>query len=138
MRDDLSLHLGQARAAETAQRAFRDRENRRQSGVAWSGLSLPALAPRTEAELHAIAGEQQLAAQAWRDRPEGGFLTAIAAIQRNAARLHACAEQARAGAARGLAAERAGCAALLHDLRRQSREISAGLREARRALDRLP
>lgn len=136
MRDDLPLHLGQARAAEAAQHAFRDRENRRQSGVAWSGLAPPPLAPRTEAELHTIARDRQRAAQAWRDRPEGGFLAAIAALQRAAARLHAGAEQARAGATRGLAAERAACAALLCDLRRQACEISVALRDAQSALDR--
>ena len=135
MHDDLPVHLGQVRASETAQHAFRDRETRRQSGVAWSGVSPPPLRRRTEAELRAIARERQLAAQAWRERPEGGFLTAIATIQRAAARLHASAEQARAGAARNFEAERPRCAALVDDLRQQAQDLAEGLRAAGRALN---
>jgi hypothetical protein len=130
-------HLRQVRAAETAALAFRDREGRRQDGVAWSGLAAGPLAPAAEAELRMAAHGRLAAARAWRQGPQGGFLTAIAAIQRAAERLHAAAEQARAGAVRGLDAERAHCAALVGDLRRQALDLTAGLRAAGRALDEL-
>ncbi len=134
---EFSHHLNQVRAAEAAALAFRDRERRRQTGVAWSGLSVAALETRPEAELCATAQARLEAAQAWRRQPEGGFLSAIAAIQRAAERLHACAEQARAGAARGLEAERDHCTDLMTDLRRQARDLVAGLRAAGQALDGL-
>jgi hypothetical protein len=131
---EFTHHLRQVRAAEAAAHAFRDRESRRQAGVAWSGLSAEPLGPTAEADLRATALARLAATQAWRRRPEGGFLTAIAAVQRAAERLHAVAEQARAGAARGLDAERAHCAALVVDLRRQALDLTASLRAAGRAL----
>lgn len=134
---EFAHHLRQVRAAEAAALAFRDREGRRQAGVAWSGLAAETLSPAMEAELHAAAHARLTAAQAWRRCPEGGFLTAIATVQRAAERLHAAAEQARAGAARGLDAERAYCAALVGDLRRQALDLTAGLRAAGRALGEL-
>jgi hypothetical protein len=130
-------HLLQVRAAETAAMAFREREGRRQAGVAWSGLAISPLEPAAETDLSAAAQARLDAAHAWRRRPEGGFLTAIAAVQRAAERLHAAAEQARAGAARGLDAERAHCAALMGDLRRQALELTCSLRAAGRALGEL-
>jgi hypothetical protein len=130
-------HLQQVRAAEAAAIAFRDREVRRQAGVARSGLALEPLEPAAEADLRAAALARADAAQAWRRRPEGGFVTAIAAVQRAAERVHAAAEQARCGAARGLKAERAHCAALVGDLRREALQLSASLRAAGRALTEL-
>ncbi len=134
---EFSQHLRQVRSDEAAAMAFRDREGLRQSGVAWSGLATGPLAPRPEAELQAAAQARLAAARAWRQRPEGGFLCAIAAIQRAAERLHAGAEQARAGAARGLETERAHCAALVAELQRQAQDLTEGLRAAGRALAQL-
>jgi hypothetical protein len=131
---EFTHHLRQVRAAETAAHAFRDREGRRQAGVSWSGLSADPLEPAAEDDLQATALARLDAAQAWRRRPEGGFLTAIAAVQRAAERLHAVAEQARAGATRGLDAERAHCAVLVGDLRRQALALTTSLRAAGRAL----
>jgi hypothetical protein len=133
---EFAHHLRQVRAAEAAAHAFRDREGRRQAGVAWAGLSADPLEAATEDQLHTAAQARLAAAQAWRGRPDGGFLTAIAAVQRAAERLHAVAEQARAGASRGLDAERAHCAALVVDLRRQALDLTTGLRAAGRALGR--
>lgn len=135
--EEFAEHLRQVRSAETAALAFRDREVRRQSGVAWSGLSAAPLSARPETELRAAAQARLAASQAWRARPEGGFLSAIATVQRTAERLHACAEQARAGATRGLDAERAHCAALVGELRRQAQDLAEGLRAAGRALNAL-
>lgn len=137
LQDELSLHLERERGADQAAAAFRDRENRRHAGAAWSGLSCGPLRRRSEDELRAAALARLTAAQAWRDQPEGRFLGAIAAVQRVAAELHAGAEQARAGASRGLDSERERCARLVADLRRQARALTLGLREAGRALDRL-
>jgi hypothetical protein len=131
---EFTHHLRQVRAAEAAAHAFRDREGRRQAGVSWSGFPVEPLEPAAETNLHAAAQARLDAAQAWRRRPEGGFLTAIAAVQRAAERLHSAAEQARAGATRGLDAERAHCATLLIDLRRQALDLTASLRAAGRAL----
>ena len=135
--EEFSRHLAQARAADRAAVAYRARETRRQSGACWAGLSPEPLTARSDAELRTAARSRLAAAQAWRERPDGRFLSAIAAVQRAAEALHAGAEQARACAARGLADEHARCAALVRDLRRQLGEISAGLRAAGAALDGL-
>jgi hypothetical protein len=137
LQDELSLHLERERDRDRAAQAFRDRENRRHAGAAWSGLSCGPLRRRSEDELCAAAATRLTAARAWRDEPEGRFLGAVAAVQRAAAELHAGAEQARAGASRGLDVERERCAHLVADLRRQARALAQGLREAGRALDRL-
>jgi hypothetical protein len=135
--EEFSHHLTQVRATDRAAVAHRAREVRRQAGTCWSGLSPDPLTPRSDTELQLAAGGRLSAAQAWRERPDGRFLSAIAAVQRAAEALHAGAEQARAGAARGLSDERARCAGLIRDLRRQASEISAGLRAAGAALDGL-
>lgn len=136
MQDELTRHLELERNADRAARDFRDRENRRQSGVGWSGLSGGPVRLRSEDELRDAAVARHAAAQAWRDHPQGAFLGAIATVQRAASELHASAEQARAGASRGLDAERERCARLVAELRRQARDLARGLRQAGRALDR--
>jgi hypothetical protein len=135
--EEFSHHLAQARAGDRAAIAHRAREARRHAGASWSGVSAEPMEPRSEPELQAVARARLAAARAWRDRSDGAFLAAIASVQRAAESLHAGAEQARAGAARGLSEERARCAALVGDLRRQVREIAAGLRAAGAALDRM-
>lgn len=136
LQDEFTRHLELERNADRAAWDFRDRENRRHSGVGWSGLAREPVRLRSEDELRNAALARQAAAQAWRDHPQGAFLDAIAAVQRAAGELHASAEQARAGASRGLDVERERCARLVADLRRQARDLARGLREAGRALDR--
>ena len=135
--EELSHHLAQARAVDRAAIAYRALETRRHAGACWSGVSPGPLAARSETEIQAAAHARLAAARAWRERSDGAFLAAIASVQRAAEALHAGAEQARAGAARGLVDERARCTGLVRDLRRQVREIAAGLRAAGAALDRL-
>lgn len=135
--DEFSRHLDQLRAEEFAACAHRARENGRRSGVRWSGLADAPLTPRPDDALRAAAQARLATGRAWRERPGGGFVSAIASVQRCAERLHALAEQARAAAARGLMGERDHCALLLGDLTVQAGDLSAKLGAAGAALDRL-
>jgi hypothetical protein len=134
--DELSLHLQRERDMDRAAAAFREHETRRHAGAGWSGLSCGSPRRRSEPELRQAALARLTAARTWRDDPEGRFLVAMAAVQRAAAELHAGAEQARAGASRGLDTEYERCARLVANLRCQARALAQGLREAARALDR--
>lgn len=66
--------------------------------------------------------------------PEGQLTSAMSACQLAARNAHALAEQARAGAARGEPVEWR--RAVLRKLSGEARDLLAGLREARRALNR--
>jgi len=133
--DELAHHLRRVRATERARLAAGAREAERHRGVCWSGLAPGSLAPRAEADLAAAARASLAEARDWSTTPQGAFLTAVAAAQKALLDAQACAETARAGAARSLAQERALCERSLGDLRRHSKTLFRSLRAARRALE---
>ena len=131
---DLIELLITERALDHARRVWSAREARRASGVAWSGLSPPPCAPRTEDARLDDARAKLAARRQWRQSARGRFVSAVAEVQSAARALHAGGERAREAAARGFQEELETCEALARDLRRQTLALITGLRAARRAV----
>ena len=122
------------RALDRARLAWRAREARRASGVAWSGMAPASAEPRAEDVLLAEAHAKLAARRQWRESAQGRFLSAVSQVQVAARRLHTNGERAREAASRGFQDELETCEALARDLRRQAIALVAGVRAARRAI----
>lgn len=131
---DLIDLLISERALDHARLVWSAREARRASGVAWSGLSPPPCAPRTEGARLDDARAKLAARRQWRESARGRLVSAIAEVQKAARAVHAGGERAREAVARGLPDELETCEAIARDLRRQTLALITGLRAARQAV----
>lgn len=120
--------------ADAARAASSSREARRHRGVSWSGMAPEPFTPRTAEQLQACAQDRLTAHRAWREGPEGAFVTAVANCQAAAKEAFALAERARAGAARGEPSEWR--RRLAEDLAIQARTILAAASQAGLAVSR--
>lgn len=133
---DLADTLTAECGIDAARVAWGAREARRAAGVAWSGMSGPALAPAPPADLLAAARARLTARRAWNHSAQGRFVTAVVQAQVAARAAHAAGEQARAAAARDFEAERQTCAEAARDLRAAALALLRGARAVRAALNR--
>jgi hypothetical protein len=119
-------------AADAIQAELAQRELRRHRGVAWSGLAPPPYTLRSPETHRAAAEARQTIRQAWQ-ASDGALVGAVAACQTAARDAFTAAERARAGVARGEAAEWRRLA--VEELASQARALAKAVRDARRAVE---
>ncbi|KQW66394.1 MULTISPECIES: hypothetical protein [unclassified Phenylobacterium] len=119
-------------SADAARAELSRRELARYRGVCWSGTATEAPAVSSPATIQARAEARLAVRQDWRNGADGRFIAAIADCQAAARAAFTTGERARAGAARGEAADWR--LRMLDELTSQARALAAGVRQARRSM----